>query len=64
MKQRDGFRVPPSHKPPTIEVLLGKAVEMMQLQSLQIECLKRCVGAERFESELRAMADSTPQEAQ
>jgi hypothetical protein len=51
---RPGFRVPPIHKPPEVEEILGKVVEMMQIQALNIEALVNCVGRERFEAGLES----------
>jgi hypothetical protein len=57
---RPGFRVPPIHKPPSVEEILGQVVGMMQLQELKIEALAECVGRDRFsaglESALKAKA--------
>lgn len=54
---RSGFRVPPIHKPPPVEAILAQVVELCRTQAIQVECLKRCVGAEKFEAELAKMVE-------
>lgn len=52
---RPGFRVPPRHKPPPVEVILAQALEILKVQGVQIEALKRAVGNEAFEAAVAAM---------
>jgi hypothetical protein len=59
---RSGFRVPPRHKPPALEVILGQAVELLRVQALQIEALKRCVGPEAFDAAVKSMSEAPPPE--
>ena len=58
---RSGFHVPPIHKPPAIETILGQAVELLRVQALQIEALKRCVGQEAFDAAVAAMSQKPPE---
>jgi hypothetical protein len=51
---RPGFRVPPIHKPPSVEEILGGVVKMMQIQALNIEALINCVGRDRYEAGLES----------
>ena len=57
---RSGFRVPPRHKPPAVEVILGHAVELLRIQSLQVAALIRCVGQDKFDAAVQEMAAEKP----
>jgi hypothetical protein len=52
---RPGFRIPPRHKPPPVEVILGQALELLKVQAFQIEALKRSVGREKFDASVAEM---------
>ena len=59
---RPGFRVPPIHKPPAVEAILGQVVGLLQVQSLQVQALIKCVGQEKFDAMLNEMATNPPEE--